>query len=153
VKNKKNPRGEPGVKGHRHEHLSEECRSEREPTSPPHDAPACLRCLIGNSSRISTLTLLERLLPLLTSNSGEGFLKIRINASRVTKESSGIDFIDVSQSCLCHTNVFVSMSSKMRSGFEEVALVQRLAQVAILRKACDCKAARHTYPGCRYYTL
>jgi len=32
-----------------------------------------------------TLTLRERLLPLLASNSGEGFPKIRINAARVTK--------------------------------------------------------------------
>ena len=54
--------------------------------------------------------------------------------------------------CVIRTFLYL-MSSKMRSGFEEVALVQRLAQAAILRKACDCKAARHTYLGYRYYTL
>jgi hypothetical protein len=33
---------------------------------------------------------------------------------------------------LCHTNIFVSDSSKMRFGFKEAMLVQRVGQVAIV---------------------
>ena len=58
----------------------------------------------------------------------------------------------LSRVCVIRTFSYL-MSSKIRSGFKEVALVQRLVQVAIVRKACDCKVARHTYLGCRYYTL
>jgi hypothetical protein len=58
----------------------------------------------------------------------------------------------LSRVCVIRTVLYL-ISSKMRSGFEEVTLVQRLGQVAILRKACDCKVARRTYLGYRYYTL
>ena len=64
-----------------------------------------------------------------------------------------MDFIDVSEPCLCNTNFLISDSSKTRTGAKEVMLVQRLEQTAIFRTPCDCKFFRHTSRGCRYYTL
>jgi hypothetical protein len=59
----------------------------------------------------------------------------------------------IEEPCLCHTNVFVSNEQQDAFRLQGVTLVQRLGQVTILRKAYDCKVARHRYPGYRYYTL
>src|SRR5208282_5063099 len=56
-------------------------------------------------------------------------------------DRGSISFV-VPEPWLCHTNVFVSSRSKMRSGQEEVTLVQQLGDKAIFLKARDRKIAR-----------
>jgi hypothetical protein len=41
----------------------------------------------------------------------------------------------------------------MRSGFDEITLVQRLGQAAIFLTTCKRKVARHKQPAYRYYSL
>src|SRR5258708_32041748 len=79
--------------------------------------------------RIVALNLRSRLLALLTSNSGEGFPKVSINASRVTKRIIEDRFHWRPEAWLCHTSVFISERSKMRSWLEQVSIVQRLGSV------------------------
>ncbi len=65
--------------------------------------------------RIVALNLRSRLLALLTSNSGEGFPKVGINASRITKRMIENRFHWCPEPWLCRTSVFISDRSKMRS--------------------------------------
>jgi hypothetical protein len=58
----------------------------------------------------------------------QALLKGRYRCFFVTK---GVIEYRFPERWLCHTNIFVSVSRKMRSGLEEVTQVQGLEQVAI----------------------
>ena len=94
-------------------------------------------------ARVFAVNLRSRLLALLASNSGESFPKVSINASRIAKGTIEDRFhFVVPEPWLCHTDVSVSVTSKMRSEQGKVTLVHQLGDEAIFLKAGDRKVAR-----------
>ena len=158
ISEKKGRHGELGAEGHHHEHSLQKLPL---PTGIQHHVSRCdSRSALSYREHLPWIVVPTESsrLALFTPNSGEGLLKVRINASRVTKRmiEDRFHLKSLSLVCVirtCHANVLFPDGSKMRSWLDEVTLVQRLGQGAIFPENVNCKVARHPPPGYRNHIL